>query len=289
MKYRKNSFITIPNKEVIKGKSALLQAVYLWICEHANSEGVCFPSRSTIAKEAGVNIKSVDRVIPELENIGILVKTSRKIGEKNMSNEYQIMIVDVKRGSVLQSLGGGDCESLGGDCESLGVAPKTVHELNPVLTQPTEHIPKPSVSPSLEEDLEIIPTDEDGNPIRTKKKKNPPKSSLTPLEYSKRATEIREKKLSPYSFDEELKKLWQSNWKPHKIVALFWEHKGYRFENAEQFKANLARDIKLSEPLKGYDSNQLEAAIRICKRESSKLNFDWKLTTVFKKINEINT
>ncbi len=95
MTYKKDSFIVLPNKKYLKGKPSQLQSVYLWICEHADEDGICFPGRELIAEEAGVNIKSVDKYIKKMVEDEVLVKSSRKkIGtNQNLSNQYQIMIL----------------------------------------------------------------------------------------------------------------------------------------------------------------------------------------------------
>lgn len=96
MEYQKGSFVVIPNKKQLKGKPSEMQAIYYWICEHADENGICFPSRKTLAFEAGVNIKTVDKYIEQLELCGFLKKQIRKVeGKKeNMSNLYQVMILD---------------------------------------------------------------------------------------------------------------------------------------------------------------------------------------------------
>lgn len=95
-KYKKGSFSVTPNKEHLRGKKAAYQSVYFWICDHADDDGICYPARQKIAKEAGVDIKTVDKYIPQMMKDGLLVKTNRtKKGSKEKdSNLYQIMILD---------------------------------------------------------------------------------------------------------------------------------------------------------------------------------------------------
>lgn len=94
MKYKKGTFINIPNKGAIKGQKSFTQSVYLWICEHADDEGLCYPSITTLSKEAGVSRRQVMREITNLENLGILQKEIRAINNKKTTNLYQIMILD---------------------------------------------------------------------------------------------------------------------------------------------------------------------------------------------------
>jgi hypothetical protein len=99
MKYKKDSFIVIPNKEAISGQKPDVQAVYFWICNFANKDGSCFPSVATLSKNSGVSRRRIFQCIQELETIGVITKETRKKGKENLTNVYQIMIVDVGGGA----------------------------------------------------------------------------------------------------------------------------------------------------------------------------------------------
>lgn len=101
-KFEKGTFITLPNKQVLRGRKPATQAVYLWICEHANDSGICFPAIKTLAVESGSSESSVKRSIADLEKCGILQKSHRK----NTSNEYQILIVENEEGGFSMDPGG---------------------------------------------------------------------------------------------------------------------------------------------------------------------------------------
>lgn len=108
MKYQKGSFVVIPNKGIIKGQEPEVQCVYLWICEHANEEGICFPSVTTLSLKSGVSKRKVYECVMKLEELGIIKKTNRKNGKENLTNVYQIMIID-DEGSA-QGAGGGSAQ-----------------------------------------------------------------------------------------------------------------------------------------------------------------------------------
>lgn len=94
-KFQKGTFIILPNKEILRGQSPDLQAIYLWLCDYADEYGRSFPSRSLLAKVAGVSIKSLDKHLKILVSLGILSKENRvKDGEK-LSNLYQIKLKEV--------------------------------------------------------------------------------------------------------------------------------------------------------------------------------------------------
>lgn len=99
MKYKPGTFVTVPNKEFLRGRSPYLQAVYFWLCSRQDSKsGTCYPSWTTIAREAGTSKRSVAKYIDELIELGILRK-QRRVDEHGdlTSNLYQI----IDRGGVL--------------------------------------------------------------------------------------------------------------------------------------------------------------------------------------------
>lgn len=90
-----------------------------------------------------------------------------------------------------------------------------------------------------------------------------------------------------FDFDTWLTSLKNSSQKADKIVALIWKEKGYRFENYEQWRAQMGQDSKYVKDLVGYSGAQISAAIDRCRKESEKGGYDWKASTVAKKIAEI--
>lgn len=96
MKYKKGTFVIVPNLDELKGKPSEMQAIYLWICHHADKDGVCFPTKTTISKEAGCSHNTVDKYIKRLVEDGFLETKERytKNGG-NTSNEYQLLILGV--------------------------------------------------------------------------------------------------------------------------------------------------------------------------------------------------
>lgn len=103
MRYEKGNFVTVPNKKVLDQLSATAQALFVWICCYADTDGVCFPSRGTLAKNLNTSDRTVDTYIKELEDKGFIQKTNRYHENEKISNEYQILIIEV--GSEKYSLG----------------------------------------------------------------------------------------------------------------------------------------------------------------------------------------
>lgn len=98
MKYEKGTFSITPNKEVMRGKPPELQTIHFWLCERADENGICYPSRPKIAEDTGIkSLRTVDKYIQMLIDMEILVKTKRrKVGDvTNKSNLYQITVQSV--------------------------------------------------------------------------------------------------------------------------------------------------------------------------------------------------
>mgnify|MGYP000955562568 CR=1 FL=1 len=125
MKYEKGSFIVVPNKHTIATLEAFSQLIYFWLCDFADDDGACWPSRMTLANRAKVSVKTVDRALAQLEERGLIKKENRFYENAPTTNFYQLYIV--KGGSVLGTLGS--------PSQTLGVASHSPTELNPVLTQ----------------------------------------------------------------------------------------------------------------------------------------------------------
>lgn len=94
MKYPKGTFITVPNKQAMRSLSLGARAVFTEICDMADKNGLCFPSRNTLAKRILKTESTVDRYIAELVQNGFLKKTNRKSKDGvYTSNIYQIKTV----------------------------------------------------------------------------------------------------------------------------------------------------------------------------------------------------
>lgn len=129
MKYKKGSFITVPNSEELKGIHPTAQCIFMWLCHHANQDGKCFPSRKRLAELCGVSVDMIDKMVKLLVEKNLLTKQKRKKDAKvNNTNIYEIII-------------GGVADTVGhlADTVGQGVADTVGCELNPLsLTQSNE-------------------------------------------------------------------------------------------------------------------------------------------------------
>ena len=94
MKYKKGTFVIVPNLDELKGKPSEMQAIYLWICSHSDKDGICFPTKTTIEKEAGCSHNTVSKYLKQLVDDGFLdIKERTTKNGRNTSNEYQLLIL----------------------------------------------------------------------------------------------------------------------------------------------------------------------------------------------------
>lgn len=94
MKYQKWQFMVIPNKDIIKGKNPALQCIYMWICSYANENWECFPSINKLEQDCDCSKNTVLKYIKDLVELWILVKENRFKNNEQISNLYNIIIVD---------------------------------------------------------------------------------------------------------------------------------------------------------------------------------------------------
>lgn len=90
-----------------------------------------------------------------------------------------------------------------------------------------------------------------------------------------------------FDHDTWLKQLKDSSRKEDKIIALIWKEKGYHFDNYQQWRAQMDMDGVYAKKLVGYSGAQVAAAIDRCRKESKEKGYEWKASTVAKKIAEI--
>ena len=105
IKYEPGSFITIPNKEYLNELTSTEIVAYMWICSYANKQGICYPSRVTIAKHikstesksGHMTTMTIDKAIKVLVKKGfLLVKNRKTVKGKRTSNLYQLMLLTQK-------------------------------------------------------------------------------------------------------------------------------------------------------------------------------------------------
>lgn len=83
----KSNYSKIPNVAFELGLNCKQLAVFLYLCRCANN-GQAYPTYDTIAQKTGMSSRTVKRIIPQLEEMGIIKKNNRS----NSSNLYDIIL-----------------------------------------------------------------------------------------------------------------------------------------------------------------------------------------------------
>ena len=67
------------------------KAVYIYLCDRADAEGVCFPSHRTIGADLGLSVSTVKRALADLEQAECIKKCARTLKRGGRtSNVYQV-------------------------------------------------------------------------------------------------------------------------------------------------------------------------------------------------------
>lgn len=153
MKYKKGEFITVPNIHQLTSVSATAQALFLWLCSYADEEGICFPSRTTLASNLNCSVRTVDSYLAELVDFGFLQKEERYSNNKQTSNKYQILLLE-------------GCKKQHPPRADSAPTPvqKTAHRTKPILTKPNE-----LAEHSSEEYQVVKEPQEERGPLRKRK------------------------------------------------------------------------------------------------------------------------
>ncbi len=151
MRFVKGDFITVPNKNALKSISPNAQALFMWICVYADEEGLCYPSRSTLAVNLNSSVRTVDTYLKELEDNGFISKTKRFNKREQQSNLYQILIKE-----------GGANFALPRAESALPPVQTLRTELNPIELNPINLVEASSTEP-------LVVVSEDDSPKREKK------------------------------------------------------------------------------------------------------------------------
>ena len=114
-------------------------AVYCAIARHADNQGEAYPSRSRIADIAGVNIKTVDRAVKTLQEVGALEKRIRRDKAGDLTSNVYI-VHELPTGVATQTVPPSDSNGATVATQTVqGVATQTVHELEAVELEPINY------------------------------------------------------------------------------------------------------------------------------------------------------
>lgn len=268
--------------------------IYFLTNEHTNISGIYELPLKIAAVETGIDPSMMEKIMPRLspkvsyESGYVIIPNFVKHQHFDSGNVQ----VGIKR--ELSLIPSHILDKAEGYGYPLQGGPYT----KPNLTKPIGSVSDETLTPSFEEYLEErgVTSDyegdgevsdlvyrENGKAISVKKLMAEfEKAHPTPSERPKKAPKTRDH----FDFDTWLEELRTSTLKANNIIALIWKEKGYRFENYEQWKAQMGMDQVYAKKLVGYTGKQIAAAIQKCEEDSVKGGYDWKASTVLKKIAE---
>ena len=111
-----NYFSIIPEWVLDSPISATTVRLYCVLQRYANSHGVCFPSRSTLARRCQISIKTVDRCIDELEEVGALEVVKKRSDKGDWANNiYTVITSDPRWVATKTTLPSDKNDATGGD------------------------------------------------------------------------------------------------------------------------------------------------------------------------------
>ena len=91
-----------------------------------------------------------------------------------------------------------------------------------------------------------------------------------------------------FNFKNILGKMINDKQKHIQIVGIYWKWLGWSFENKEQYKSALGRDLKAASALKGYSFERIKRVFRRLDGDSNNgEKFAWNLNTVHKTIDNV--
>ncbi len=104
-RYSKGEFLLTPNKSNLRGLEPAVQVLFMWLSDHSDDNDQSFPSRQTLAAECGISVKTLDRSMRKLIELGLVQKQARFNGNEQTTNLYRCVIVappsvKLSRGSV---------------------------------------------------------------------------------------------------------------------------------------------------------------------------------------------
>lgn len=184
MRYRKGTFITVPNKEVLAGLDPQTQVLYMWLNHYSNEDGECFPSIETLSKCCGMSDRTVHRRLSDLTDLGLISKQNQFVDSRQTTNLYTINLVE------------GVSESHPRGCQRVTPGGDTVADRTQSIGTQSIYIPETKVSEETKNNKEevtltsvtkdslggntesitpqkfdVVPTDDFGNPISQRKPK----------------------------------------------------------------------------------------------------------------------
>jgi hypothetical protein len=127
VKLKEGTFGIFP-AEQCKGLNPYTQIVFIWLCYHANKEGICFPSLTKLSQETQIDRRTIIRRLKKLEKLKFITKKIRQKNNRYLSNIYEVHVLNSdtetlpnKNSSDTETLPWCQGDTTSSDTETLGV------------------------------------------------------------------------------------------------------------------------------------------------------------------------
>lgn len=248
MKYGKGSFIVVPNKEKLKGIGGNAQALFMWLCSYANTNGNCFPSINTLMEDLGCGRNSIFRAMQTLIEIGIVVKTNRKSKKEYLSNEYSVVILDE-------------------------ITNKNMEPPSPNMELPSPYMGLPPVPKRDTNSIHI-------NSIQlTQRIHTSPKGSVCSKDFPLKEEEG-EKTEPPFVWDTYLDSMFDNKNTAIQVIAFYFRERGKYFDSKKEVGVAIKRHLRAANQVAVFPEDKVRRAFKTVKEKHN--DIDWTLDTILK-------
>lgn len=143
-----NYFAILPEWVLYAPITPNAKITYAVLQRYANSEGICFPSRATLANRIGVSVRAIDRALGELQDINAVRVQRRKSPEGGWTSSlYHVRTNNVGAADMpLDDLGVVPLVSLPSDADDTRGSAENDTLTRAIINQSQEPYNSPSVS-----------------------------------------------------------------------------------------------------------------------------------------------
>ena len=231
MKFKPNTFVTVPNRHLFEYMKPSALSVYVRLVYRMNDVGLCWPSIASLKKETNVGKDGVYQAIKDLESLGVITTTPRFNKSGQTSSAYQIMVVDgVPNGAVKPTRKTRSNRVLVGGYQNKD-------------TSSSEYQNK-DTPPSQNKDTEL-------NPVELNNSSDPLKAGRT----------------DEFVFKDQLKKLADDTNRPDsQLVAKYWHMQRVSFPTRASYQKRFRGDVaQVKNMLKqGYTASEIAKCMNYC-------------------------
>lgn len=89
-KMKRSKFFMVGNVVFDIGLSPVCFVVYCYLCRCTDKDGICYPSKKTIARSCRIAVSSVSKSIKELASVGLIQITHNSYAGRQTNNTYQV-------------------------------------------------------------------------------------------------------------------------------------------------------------------------------------------------------